>query len=178
MAIDMNHITKRNILTAAIAIFVMALAPLTASAEGRGDKTVGLRGGYNTHNESAVAGLFFQYRFSEHFRLSPLVEYVFKHRDTDATSINLNAQFPIDFAMDRWSFYPFAGVNYTNWSRDVVSEATRIRETQRDNKFGLNFGAGLECHVTSTLKLFVEAKYSLVEHHQAGAFMGGIGYLF
>ena len=54
--------TLRNISKICLAL-MLTLPAFTMSAHCRGEKSLGLRGGYNTRNESAVAGLYFQYAF-------------------------------------------------------------------------------------------------------------------
>ena len=62
--------TKISSLTAIFMFVIAALIPTAAFAQ-KGEKTVGLRAGYSTRNESAIAGVYFQYRFSRYFRLAP-----------------------------------------------------------------------------------------------------------
>lgn len=176
LKVDMNQRTKRLIMQAAAALLV-GLTPITASAVGKGTKSVGLRAGYNTSNESALAGLYFQYRFTEHFRLSPNIDYLFRHNDTDALTFNINAHFPFDFSSSCCAVYPLAGLSYTSWSTRY-NDQERIRRTSRSNSFGFNVGAGVEMYVTSSLKLMAEGKYCLVKHHHGGVFSVGIGYVF
>ena len=78
-----------------VALTLTLLIAIAASATQRSEKTLGLAGGFNTANDGAVAGVFFQYSFSSHFRLAPSADYVFRHRGIDGLHVNLNCQFPI-----------------------------------------------------------------------------------
>lgn len=173
----MNHLSK-YIVAAAIAALCASACPAGASAEGRGTKSAGVRAGYITHNESAVAGIYFQYSFSRHFRLSPTADYVFRHNDTDAFILNVDAQFPFDFSDGRWAVYPFAGLSYANWTRRHNVEEQRLKESVRTSDFGVNAGAGIEWRLTTSLKMMAEAKYGLVKDHEGGVFTIGLGYVF
>lgn len=160
----------------ATAIAALAfMLPLTVSA---GEKTVGLRAGYNTRAEAPAAGIFFQYHFSNHFGIAPNVDYYFRHNGTDALSLNANAHFP--FALtptNRASFYPLAGLNYTSWNYhhdDKVNDDV----TTRVSRLGLNAGAGFEFRATPTLKLSVEAKATFIKQYSSGTFSVSIGYIF
>lgn len=145
------------------------------------DKTFGLRAGYNTRNESALAGLFFQYGFSEHFRLSPNVDYIFQHDDVDALSINCNVHMPFKLTQSaKTRIYPLAGLNYTSWNYHHTEQSERENDdvTTRRNRFGLNVGAGFEIRATSSLKISVEAKATLIKSYSSATISAAIGYIF
>lgn len=159
-----------------ICLLTIMLA-LPALATSRGEKTVGLRAGYNTNNESPLAGVFFQYSFSRHFRLAPNVDYIFRNRGEDGIHANLNAHFPIGIGSGRFDIYPLAGIAFTtmydhNEAGDDGDVSTRI------TRMGLNAGAGLEYYVSPSLKLHVEGKFSWVNDFNSGVFCVGIGYVF
>lgn len=159
---------------------IAALIPADANAAA-GEKTFGVKTGYVSRNTSALAGLFFQYSFSDHFRIAPDAEVVFRHKDRDAFIVDLDCQFPFKFAQDgKTSLYPIAGLNYSSWNRHM----TKVEEDQtkdvssRSGKFGLNLGAGFDLKCSSTLKLSLEARYSLVKSNSSVQISAGIGYIF
>lgn len=180
---------KKTILSALFAIFAMACISLPCDAYGqsfRGQKSVGLRGGFTTRNTTATAGLYFSYRFTEHFRMAPKVEYAFRHHDTDAFSFNFDTEMPValDGSTGRVNFYPIAGLNYSTFTSHVVADNDVEREeasddsSQRTNHFGLNIGAGLEYFATPTLRLAFESKCLLMKQYTGGWFNISIGYVF
>ena len=71
-----------------------SLMPISTMAQ-KGQTSVGLRGGFTTRNTTASAGLYLSYRFSEHFRMSPKIDYAFRHNGTDAFSFNFDTEMPI-----------------------------------------------------------------------------------
>lgn len=138
----------------------------------KGEKYIGILGGYNTQNKSALAGIAFQYRFSQYFRIAPNFQYVFKHNSLSAYQINLNTHYPL--ALDtKLNFYPIAGLTYQSWHTSVASE-----DSNTYKKFGFNIGAGFEYMATPSLKISVEGKYSWIKRYDSGGFFMGIGYLF
>lgn len=163
-----------------IAIFLFAIAALvpTDAVAQKGEKTVGLRAGYSTRNESAIAGVYFQYRFSRYFRLAPNIDYIFRHRGTDAFSFNGNAHFPISLVPQRLNIYPLAGINYTSWNMRIEGLDETDDVTTRAGKFGINIGGGLEWYATPTLKVLFEGKFCWVNKYDTGALTLGIGYVF
>ena len=88
-----------------IGVVAMMVATAVPSAFGgeRGEKTFGVRTGYVSRNNSMDLGLFFQYTFSEYFRLQPSADLVFRHQDRDAFTIDLNGQVPLNFNTETFS---------------------------------------------------------------------------
>ena len=169
--------TLRNISKICLAM-MLTLPAFTMSAHGRGEKSLGLRGGYNTRNESAVAVLYFQYAFSRHFRLAPNVDYVFRNDGTDAYSANINTHFPIAFDRnERFAVYPFTGVNFISWNHRI-NNIDGQQTSSRTSRLGPNFGVGMEYYCTQSLKISIEGKFSLVKSYNSGVFNIGIGYVF
>ena len=155
-----------------ILILLMAiLVPSYAMAQ-RGEKSLGIMGGYNTRSESAVAGIYFQYRCGQLIRLAPDLQYVIKHDGVNAYQFNANVHFVINLGQ-KVNFYPLAGVTFQSWrfNAQEISKETK-------NYLGVNGGAGIEYMATSTLKVFFEGKYSWIKNLPSGTFAIGLGYCF
>jgi hypothetical protein len=162
-----------------IAAGILALAATLPSAamEPAGNMSLGLRTGYVSQNESALAGLYFQYRFTPHFRLAPSADYVFRRNDRDALLLNLDAQVPFSLGTGRVAVYPLAGLNFSAWSHHLKND-TSDDVTTRVSRFGVNVGAGAEFYVSSTLKLAIEGKFVGVKGYSCGEATVSIGYVF
>ena len=162
---------KVGIILSAIALGAVSLLPFNVSActgSAKGEKTLGLAGGYATHNQGAFASVFFHYSFSNHVRIAPEIAYVFRSDDKSAFNINLNMQFPFRIARGL-QVYPLVGFASNNWNQ--VGHGNSYR-------FGGNFGGGFDLYLTQYLKLNLEGKYSLM-NKCSGAYVGlGIGYVF
>lgn len=160
-----------------MALLIM-LAPLRAAAAGH-EKTFGIKTGYISRNQSAEAGLFFQYSFSNHFRLAPEVNVAFRNQNMDAFLVDINCHFPLAKS-GMAEFYPLAGVNYSSWSRHLsYDEQIESKDvSRRTTHFGINWGGGMDLKLTSTLKLKIEAEYSMVKANSAFRATVGIGYSF
>lgn len=170
----------KGIITGIVSVIICSIAlmsPLNAAAQ-HGEKTVGLRAGYSTRNESAIAGIYFQYRFSRYFRIAPNIDYIFRHRGTDAFSFNGNAHFPIALLPSKVNIYPLVGINYTSWNQRISGLDETDDVTTRSGKFGLNIGGGVEWYASPTLKLLFEGKFCWVNKYDTGALTLGIGYVF
>lgn len=173
----------RTIKAAAAAVIVaviMAMSPSTAAQAVKGEKSVGPRIGYISENNSATAGLFFQYAFSSHFRLAPEIGYVFRHDRKDAFMFDINAHFPFGFTGEKVAFYPLAGLNYSSWNCHFDREEfDKIKDVStRKSRFGMNFGAGFDLRCSETLKLSLEAKYLLIKEFSCAQIGVGISYVF
>lgn len=170
----MKNPIARIILAAAA---IIALVPACTYA--RGEATFGVETGYASKNESAIAGLFFQYDLTGSLRIAPDVGFVFRHKDLDAFNANVNLHFPFSFPGRVVGLYPLAGVSYASWNRHNIDFDTDTDDVStRVSRFGLNFGAGVEIRPTSTLKLKAELKYNLVKAFSGGYVAVGIGYMF
>lgn len=162
---------KQWILYAAVAL-ASILAPNAASAERnadarhsyKGEKTLALRAGYAGYNKSATAGLEFTYRFSRLFRLAPSLDYVFRHHDTDALVLEVDAQFLFPFSGDRMAFYPYVGPKYSSWNYHPGNSADDNDVSTRRSRLGLDAGVGLEANITPTLRLGVSAGYTFMKY--------------
>lgn len=142
---------------------------------------MGLYGGYTTRNESAVAGLYFQYRFAKYFLLAPQADYAFRNKGEDAFTIDLNAHIPVALnATETVNFYPLAGVGYSviNRRRDDVLLRTTADNRHRTDRFGLNVGGGLEYFATPTLRLAAEARWRWRTDYSTAIISVAIGYRF
>ena len=184
----MNKKLSASFIKLIAALFVSAVAIIPSYSGTRGEKTFGIHGGYISRNSSAEIGLFFQYSFTEYFRLQPSADLSFRHRNRDSFLFDLNAQFPIPIlSKSHFSLYPFAGLNFSSWNRhynvpkpgsDEAWDEFNPGYNNRTNRFGANIGAGFDLKVNSTLKLNVEGGYTFVKANSGVRVLFGIGYVF
>ncbi len=158
---------------AAGAICLAAQAQLSA-----GEKSLGPKLGYVSHNNSCVAGLVFQYNLSSRVQLVPEIACVFRHDNQDALLIDINAHIPFGVGSDKAWLYPLAGLAFNSWSTHGVVTADDDDVTTHINRFGINAGAGFELRCSQTLKLNFEAKYTLIKSFSAAYVTAGISYIF
>jgi hypothetical protein len=170
---------NRRFIAAAVAAILVFVCSAGAYALGKGEKSLGFRAGYTSSNRSAVAGMYFQYAFSSHFRLAPDVDYSFRHNGNDAFSINLNAHVPFGFSQNRFAVYPLAGLNYTSWNIHHKYDIDNNDDTKsRVDRLGLNVGAGIGYYAKPSLKLAFEGKYRCTRDYNSGVLTVSIGYVF
>lgn len=159
------------------ALFLATIIPFSAQAQ-KGERSFGPRVGYVTKNDGILAGLTFQYSFSNHFRLAPEIDVVFRNNDLDALTIYVNTHYPISFASGKAAFYPVAGINFSSWSRHNVNNPDSDDVTSHTNCFGVNAGAGIEYKCSNSLKINFEAVYTLIKHFPNAKVSVGINYVF
>lgn len=160
------------------AVLLLMVGGLQASAQvGRGQKSFGPKVGYITRNSSVVAGLCFDYAFSSHVRIAPSISLAFRNKDRDALLVDIDMQFPIA-TWHTSAFYPLAGVSFNSWGRHNLEPATHDDVTSHQNSFGLNMGAGWEIHLSNSLRIGIEGKYTLIKHNPNGQFAARIAYVF
>ena len=158
-----------------LAVAILGMIPLTANAQ-RGEKSVGVVGGFNTEIESGLAGVYFQYQCNAWLRLTPNVQAIFRKNDVNAMHINGNAHFILPLTEDI-NIYALGGVTYQSWRLPMINENYNL-EHSNVNRFGANLGAGIEIYATSSLKFMVEGKYSFIKDFSSAGFIAGIGYVF
>lgn len=165
---------------AAVLVCVAAAAAPAASAdEYSGEKTLGIRTGYNTKNREPLAGIEFTYRFSRLFRLAPAAEYVFRRDGRDALMLDLNAQFVFPLAGARCNLFPYAGVNYSSWNFHTPSSGMVNNDVStRISRLGFNAGAGVDTNLSGSLRLSLAAHYTFIEHFGGANILVGIHYRF
>lgn len=151
--------------------------PLAASAQ-TDHSTFGVQTGYTSKNSSAIAGLFFQQRLNETWRIAPEVGCVFRHQNLDALTVDINMHYIFDFGSETIGIYPLAGLDFSAWSVHPFSLDAEKDVTTRKSKLGLNVGAGFEYLASPTLKLKAEWKYTLTSHFSTCVVSAGIGYMF
>ena len=165
---------KRLLIASTIALLCIGAA--SAQVE-RGEKMFGVRTGYVSTNESAVAGLTFRYAVSPWVRIVPEVACVFRHHDKDAFIADINAQVPFTFDSKKVDLYPLAGITFNSWSRHFEGPSGDD-VTTRSNYFGANVGAGFDLRCTQTLNLGIEARYTFIKHFTSLYLTASISYVF
>lgn len=145
----------------------LMLVPAAGFAQ-RGEKVVGIAGGYATHNDGGYANVYFQYGFADHVRIAPEVGYVFRNDGKSAFEASVDMHFPFRLARG-FNIYPLAGVTFNSWNKEHHDTL---------NRAGFDFGAGFDIYLTSYLKLTLQGKYSLMNDTSGGFFDMGIGYVF
>lgn len=158
---------------------MLAACAVGASAQvDRGEKMVGVKAGYVSHNESAVAGLMFRYAVSPWVRIVPEVGCVFRHHNEDAFVVDLNAQVPFSFGTKVVDLYPLAGIAFNSWSHHVEMPEGYDDVTNRFTRIGANLGAGFDFRCTSTLNVGIEAKYTFTKTYTSLYLTASISYVF
>lgn len=161
---------KKYLRCVVVAVVVMAAAvglPVAASAQ-TGEKTIGLSGGFATHNSSGFSEVYFHYTVVPHVRIAPDLGYVFRNEGKSAFVIDVDVHFPFRIARGL-NIYPLVGFAFNNWSYQGGGHAARA---------GMNVGGGFDLFLTRQLKLNLQGKYSMM-NDTGGGFIGmGIGYNF
>lgn len=161
-------------------VLLLAMALICAFAGSaqteRGEKMLGVRVGYASTNQSAVAGLTFRYAVSPWVRIVPEIGCVFRNHDKDAFTVDINAQVPFTFGTKKVDLYPLAGLAYNSWSTHADINGDDV--TTRLNRFGANLGAGFDFRLSSSLNLGLEAKYTFVKTFTSLYVTASISYVF
>ncbi len=159
-------------------VALMALTALPVSGQtSRGEKSFGIRGGFVSRNTSATAGLQFTYAFSRHVRIAPSADVYFRHNNLDALAISVDMHFPVAMSA-KSAFYPIAGAAYTSWGRHNIADESMKDVTSHTNGLGLNVGAGVDFRTSESVRICLEARYTLMQHLPTAIVAVGFGYVF
>lgn len=157
-----------TILIAAMTMICLAL-PQEAYAFGKGEKSLGVNGGYAGYNEGGYMSVSFNWEFANHFRLAPDIGYAFRNQGKSAFFFDIDMQFPFKLVRG-FGIYPLAGLTVNNWHYSGTNSST--------TRAGGNVGLGFDIYFTSYLKLNVQGKYSIMDD-LSGCFIGmGVSYVF
>lgn len=162
------RLPARHLLSALLFLGGTTLLPATATAAAKGEKTLGVAGGYASYNNGGQANVYFQYSFSSHVRLAPEIGYVFRNEHKSAFECSVDVHFPFRLARG-FNVYPLTGLTLNNWTYEHGKHLTRG---------GFDFGAGFDLYMTSSLKLNLQGKYSLMNDTSGCFLQMGIGYVF
>lgn len=162
---------KGKIIALAIGILAAIMVPQHAMAFGKGEKSVGVMGGYASYNESGYLSANFQWEFAKHFRLAPEVGVAFENHGRSGFMLSCDMHFPFQI-LRGIGVYPLVGLTMNNWRYNHHHEssyATRV---------GADFGAGIDIYFTRFLKMTLQGKYSWMAD-TGGGFVGlGFSYVF
>lgn len=173
-------------IAAALAAFALGGAFPAEADQYSGEKTLGIRAGYNTYNKRPLAGVQFSYRFNRLLRLSPSAEYVFRNSGLDALMVDLNMEFVFPLAQGRCDIYPLAGINFSSWNyhnldanlhNDAALSPTDD-VSSRVSRIGLNAGAGFGFNISGSLRLSLNATYTIIKEFHGANIAAGIHYRF
>lgn len=163
--IQKRMIRKFAVIMAIVACVMASAAPACAQ---KGEKTLGIAGGFASYNTGGFAEVYFQYSFTDHVRIAPEVGYIFRNEGKSGFAGSIDMHFPFRVARG-FKLYPLAGITFNNWGYKNGDSASRG---------GLDFGGGLDLYFTSQLKMTVQGKYSFMKD-TGGAFASiGLGYVF
>lgn len=147
----------------------------------KGDKSFGPKLGYVSKNTSLFAGLDFQYAFSDWLRVAPEVGAAVRHNNRDAFTAGLNIMFPLNLSNDRVALYPLAGIAFNSWATHFGKDNYGVisdDSTLRLSRFGMNLGAGFEYYVKPSMRIAIEAKYTLIKEFSALYATASVAYVF
>ena len=102
------------------------------------------------------------------------------HPHLAASPIDLTVHTPSPSPGEKAALYPLAGLNYSSWNYSTPKELFDEMDdvSTRTSRFGLNLGAGFELRCSRTLKLGLEAKYTLIKRFSGANVSAMICYIF
>ena len=136
-------------------IVAFAIVSIGAFSQLGGIFSSGLvKGAYQTEMKRFGIGAELRYDLPSNFRLAPDVMFFFPKDHNTGLDINVNAQYLLNIADERFSLYPLAGINMSNnrFSYEGYSSS--------NTDFGFNLGIGGEYNLDSKSFLSAEFRYT------------------
>lgn len=160
----------KRLLFALIALFLIAPATNTASAQEDGDFRFGIRTGYYFGVKAYGAGIYGTYGIADWLNIEPGVNFIFKQKST--VDVYCDFQIPLEIAT-YWYVYPIVGV--------CVSDISAKNGTVDGWSVGANLGLGLNYEINGRWSVNVQGKWMgrlPGKHRNAIVTSLGIGYNF
>ena len=155
---------KKLLLMAAVAVFSISGFAQT------GEKSVLVKGGYQTEFERFGLGVEGRYGLTDNFRVAPDVIFLIPNNHTTGLYVNANLHYTFPL-QDNLTLYPLAGIAMAN------NRVSFAGESWRDTDFGLNLGAGVDYNLDSNSYVNVEFRYTFIDPDYA-LFTVGYGIKF
>lgn len=147
---------------------LLLIAGSAAAFAQTGEKTLGVAGGFASHNNGGYMDLYFQYTVAPNVRIAPEIGYVFRNEGESAFIFSTDVHFPFRLAKG-FNIYPLVGFTLNSWNPEHHDNYTRV---------GADFGGGFDFYLTRNLKLTLQGKYSLMDDCSGGFIGAGFGYIF
>lgn len=133
----------------------------------KGVNALGLNVNYGSEIENFGLGAKFQHGVTDAIRGEVAFNYFFKKNYLKNWNVEATGHYLLDLS-EKATFYPLAGVTYSNWKAFEESEG----------KFGVNLGCGVEYDIDSKLSVGAELKYQIISDFDQIVFSVGATYKF
>ena len=138
-------------------IIFAALISLGASAQ-KGEQNIGAHVLFGTDMSNFGIGAKYQYNVTNAIRLEGVADYYLKTDHFSMFDVNINGHYLFHF--NKFTVYPFIGINYTHWNWDFDDEPGI--EGGGDGSIGFNIGGGAQYNLTDRLRIGAEIKYQTI----------------
>ena len=125
----------------------------------KGEKSIGLRGGYDVDNGNFGAGIQLNYNLTNHLRVAPNFNYFFEKDGFTTYDANIDFQYLIPITQ-RLKLYPIVGASMIHGKTEtsITIDGSKKTVTNKDTEFGANLGAGVQFDFCK--RWFVHADYT------------------
>lgn len=141
------------------------------------ERTVGMgtHAGYGTEVKSLGGGVHFHYYHTNNLRFAPSFTYYLPRNGNSMWEVDADAQYVVPISW-LFSFYPIAGLNYSNWNFDASKVSGSGLYDWTKHRMGLNLGLGIQYDFGYKTRISFEYKYQLIKDFSQSSFMAGIGF--
>ncbi|HHX32320.1 MAG TPA: porin family protein [Bacteroidales bacterium] len=147
-------------------------------AQFEGTFGIGLQTGYATEANSLGVGMHIHYYRTNNIRIAPSFTYFIERKGENMWMIDADAHYIVPVSITA-SLYPIAGIHYSNWNFDVVTQSlANVTETEVKHRPGANLGLGFQHDIGYRVRANFELKYQFIKDYSQVVFMAGFGFWF
>lgn len=160
-------------------ITLFLLFPLLFSSKSfaQFENTVGLgvHLGYGEKVKSVGAGIHLHYYYTNNIRFASSFTYYLPRKNMKVWEVDTDAHYVIPVSW-LFSFYPIAGLNYSNRQLDASKVSDIGSQDWRKHRVGANLGLGIQYDFGYKVRSSFEIKYQFIKDYSQLAVMIGIGF--
>ena len=162
----------------------VALIALGASAQEKGEQSIGAHVLYGTDVGNIGFGVKYQNCITDAIRLEAVGDYYLKTDGFSMFDVNVNGHYLFPLS-DKVTVYPLVGINYTNWKQTVLTFGEEDEDLQeylgvsgdvevKDSGIGLNIGGGIQYKLTDKISIGAELKYQTISGASTAVIGAGV----
>lgn len=158
-----------------LSVLFLFLFTTKSFAQFEGTVGLGAHAGYGNKIKSVGAGANLHYYYTNQLRFAPSFTYYLPRKGNSMWEVDADAHYVVPVSW-LFSFYPIAGLNYSNWKFDAAKASEIGLQDWTKHRVGANLGLGIQYDFGYKTRISLEYKYQFIKDFSQSSFMAGIGF--
>lgn len=158
-----------------LSILLLALFPSKSFAQYEGTVGLGVHAGYSNKAKNVGAGIHLHYYHTNQLRFAPSFTHYLPKKGNSMWEADADAHYIVPLSW-LFSFYPVAGLNYSNRKFDASKTNDTGLQDWTKHRIGANLGLGIQYDFGYKTRISVEYKYRFIKDFSQSSFTAGIGF--